>query len=1172
MLTHSQRYGGNFFHSRSGGMILMAFSVVQAVITAPLFAQVQWRSAQVAPALQRAIRPVADEVQSIVGDAASRRLVLQFTHPVDDAIRQQLSAAGVQLLSPLGNEAFFASAKSGPRLANLANVTALQSAQPIERAMKQHPLIVAGDWPDYAVAAPAEADGTRRPEDLVAVYAVFHPDVAMREAADHARQQGAVVKAELTTINALVLELPLAQVDALADLDAVQWIEPPLPAMSIVNDSNRTLTQANTVQGAPYNLTGSGVGVMVYDGGTARATHQDFGGRLTVRDGSGLIDHATHVSGTVGGSGVASGGVRKGMAPGVTIESYGLQVSGGGTFLYDNPGDLQSDYNQAINTFGVDIANNSIGTNTETNGFPCSLQGDYGVTDQLIDSIVRGSLGAPFRIIWAAGNERQGSRCDVENVCGGPCGDYYSTAPPGGAKNHIAVGAVNSNDDSMTGFSSWGPVDDGRLKPDISAPGCQVGSDGGVTSCTAGSDTAYGSFCGTSMACPTVTGLCSLLLQDYRAQFPATPDPRNSTLKILLAHNAVDRGNAGPDYQFGYGSVRIQSTIDFMRTGNFFENTVSQGGVVNTSVNVPLFESQLKITLAWDDAPGTPNVNPALVNNLDLVVMSPSAVRAYPWTLNAASPSSVAVRTQVNNVDNIEQVLVDFPEAGVWQVQVVGTNVSLGPQTFSICASPNISVPAAVNIILPNGTPSLIAPSTPTTIDVQVTTTNDTLVAGSEMFFYRFDGGSYTSAPLTPVGGNNYTASLPGTTCSGTPEFYFSAQGTGSGTVTNPPTAPASVYTATIGEITVVFADDMETNLGWAVGDVGDNATTGIWTRVNPVGTAAQPEDDHTPTPGTICWVTGQGVVGGGLGDNDVDGGKTTLVSPTIDLSSGDATISYYRWYSNTTGAEPNADTFRVDISNANGGAGTWVNVETVGPAGVQTGGGWFFHQFTVSSLVTPTAQIKLRFIAEDAALGSLIEAAVDDFVVDRFDCDEACPPITVNPASLPNATVGQFYNHQAVSGSGGTSPYTFAVTSGSLPAGLTLAAGVISGTPTGPAGPVDFTVTATDANNCTGERSYTLVVFCPAIILAPTTLPATFVNRAYDKTIAASGGSGPYTYAVTGGSLPPGLTLSPGGVISGTTTQGGTFNFTVTTTDANGCTGDRAYSIVVRVRAVDPI
>ena len=94
---------------------------------------------------------------------------------------------------------------------------------------------------------------------------------------------------------------------------------------------------------------------MVYDAGTARSTHVDFGGRLTVRDGSGQHFHATHVAGTIGGSGSASGGVNRGMAPAVTIESYGFEYDGTGTFLYTNPGDFEADYADAIASYGVAV-------------------------------------------------------------------------------------------------------------------------------------------------------------------------------------------------------------------------------------------------------------------------------------------------------------------------------------------------------------------------------------------------------------------------------------------------------------------------------------------------------------------------------------------------------------------------------------------------------------------------------------------------------------------------------------------------------------------------------------------------------------------------------------------------------------------------------------------------
>ena len=177
-------------------------------------------------------------------------------------------------------------------------------------------------------------------------------------------------------------------------------------------------------------------------------------------------------------------------------------------------------------------------------------------------------------------------------------------------------------------------------------------------------------------------------------------------------------------------------------------------------------------------------------------------------------------------------------------------------------------------------------------------------------------------------------------------------------------------------------------------------------------------------------------------------------------------------------------------------------------------------------------------------------------------------PTITVSPASLPAATVGSAYS-QTISGGGGTAPYTFAVTAGALPAGLTLNAstGALSGTPTA-GGTFNFTVTATDANSFTGSRAYSLTVSAPTISVSPTTLPSATVGSAYSQTISASGATAPYSFAITAGALPAGLSLSSGGALSGTPTAGGTFNFTVTATDGitgtGPYTGSRAYSLTV--------
>jgi len=183
-----------------------------------------------------------------------------------------------------------------------------------------------------------------------------------------------------------------------------------------------------------------------------------------------------------------------------------------------------------------------------------------------------------------------------------------------------------------------------------------------------------------------------------------------------------------------------------------------------------------------------------------------------------------------------------------------------------------------------------------------------------------------------------------------------------------------------------------------------------------------------------------------------------------------------------------------------------------------------------------------------------------------------ACPVITVNPAALPNGTVGTPYS-QTVSGAGGTGPYTFTVSSGALPTGLTLntTTGVISGTPTG-GGTFPFTITATDANGCPGSRLYSIAIAgppaCPVITVNPATLPPGVVGTPYSQTISAVGGTAPYAFAVSSGFLPPGLTLNTANmgtvVISGTPTTPGQFNFTITATDANGCPGGRPYSIVI--------
>jgi hypothetical protein len=188
------------------------------------------------------------------------------------------------------------------------------------------------------------------------------------------------------------------------------------------------------------------------------------------------------------------------------------------------------------------------------------------------------------------------------------------------------------------------------------------------------------------------------------------------------------------------------------------------------------------------------------------------------------------------------------------------------------------------------------------------------------------------------------------------------------------------------------------------------------------------------------------------------------------------------------------------------------------------------------------------------------------------------CPVITVSPATLPNGTVGAAYT-QTLVGSGGTAPYSFGVTAGTLPAGLALsAAGVLAGTPT-TAGTSTFTIRGTDANGCFASVAYTLViaaapippVVCPTITVSPATLLNGTVGAAYTQTLVGSGGTAPYSFGVTAGALPAGLILAADNDVEGTPTTVQTSTFTIRGTDANGCFASIAYTIVIAAAPVPP-
>jgi len=280
------------------------------------------------------------------------------------------------------------------------------------------------------------------------------------------------------------------------------------------------------------------------------------------------------------------------------------------------------------------------------------------------------------------------------------------------------------------------------------------------------------------------------------------------------------------------------------------------------------------------------------------------------------------------------------------------------------------------------------------------------LVNGTVKFNYS-TGGTFTSVNATHLGSDLYEALMPSVPCGTQLDFYVSARSTDQVTWTDPPAGPTQVYiaTAAYGE-TVAHSEDFETNTGWIVNLAADltgfsTATSGTWTRVNPIGTAAQPEDDVTTNPGALCFVTANGSVGGSVGEADVDGGATSLRSPVIDASGlVDPYLSYWRWFSNNQGSNPGTMTMTVHISN-NGGS-SWTLLETLGPTGPDTLGGWIKHSARIADFVAPTNNMRVRFRTADT-IGSIVEAAVDDLRIIEYECDPPSVVVTsISPASGP--------------------------------------------------------------------------------------------------------------------------------------------------------------------------
>jgi hypothetical protein len=452
-------------------------------------------------------------------------VLLQLDFIPRDAAKAEYAQRGVKLLAYVPDYAWIASVPAADPAAVL-NLPGVTWAGPLTVDEKLDPMIRSGQWGTWNLA----------PDGTAAVSVVRHQDEAIETGRALVEQQGGKIIGEVQGIRTLMVEMPQANISALVAEDAIQWIEQAEPPLREANDGIRPQIGVDTLQAAPYSLDGTGVDVLVYDGGQVGA-HVDFGARLTHGDGASVSDHSTHVAGTIGGSGANSinhSGTAlqwRGMATNVDLISYAYQWNGVGMLFYNNPGDIETDWAAAQNTYGADLGSASLGSNMYAN-YPlsCTLMGNYGVTEILLDQIVRGGnsavgLGDKYIATWAAGNERGWASS---------CGTYAIVAPPAGAKNPIQVGGSNTNDNTQYAHTSWGPTDDGRIKPIVTAGACQTTGDGGIKSTDDNPVDDYTVKCGTSMATPAVAGSLALMLQHYRAVYNTTGNFWPSTAKAIL--------------------------------------------------------------------------------------------------------------------------------------------------------------------------------------------------------------------------------------------------------------------------------------------------------------------------------------------------------------------------------------------------------------------------------------------------------------------------------------------------------------------------------------------------------------------------------------------------------------------------------------------------------------
>lgn len=504
---------------------------------------------------------------------------------------------------------------------------------------------------------------------------------------------------QFATVNGWPLTLTTAK-GSFAELQGVDENNNPIYYItSNVDAAESTRTNhLNSGGSLGLNLNGDNLTAYVWDGGIARASHQEYDGpggsnRFSVGDGSGTLNfHAAHVTGTIMASGVQANA--KGMAPQSNVVGN----------------DWNSDLSEATNAAaaGMLVSNHSYGYRVRDNGgnvlLPTYYFGGYINDSRDWDQIM---YNAPnYLMVVAAGNDGNDNTANSNPVGGNSSFDKL-TGHSTSKNNLVVANAQDANIDAsgnlisvvINSSSSEGPTDDLRVKPDI------TGNGSGVYSTFEDSNSAYESLTGTSMASPNVTGSL-LLLQEHYNNVNGTY-MRAATLKGLVLHTADDAGSNGPDAVFGWGLMnakRAAETITNDGNGAIIDElTLSPGQVYTITVDADGV-NDLMASISWTDLPGTANTGtvnlstPALVNDLDIRI-SKGGTTYTPWKLTGPASNTKGD----NNVDPYERVDV-ANASGTYTITVRHKgSLSGGSQNYTLIVTGITSTTTTCSATIPTG-------------------------------------------------------------------------------------------------------------------------------------------------------------------------------------------------------------------------------------------------------------------------------------------------------------------------------------------------------------------------------------------------------------------------------------------------------------------------------------